>query len=96
MEKIDLLEKLVDVQEMHIEKMNDLNNLRISYETFKEVKIGKINDLQNEIEQQKREKAILIELNDDLNQQIIDLKNQIEELQKLIPIELVGKEQENQ
>ena len=96
MEKIELLEKLVDVQEMHIEKMNDLNNLRISYETFKEVKIGKINDLQNEIEQQKREKAILIELNDDLNQQIIDLKNQIEELQKLIPIELVGKEQENQ
>ena len=92
MEKIELLEKLVEVQEMHIELMNDYNNLKISFEAFKEVKIGKINNLQNEIEQQKGEKAILMELNDDLNQQIFDLKNQVEELQKLIPIELVGKE----
>ena len=43
MEKIELLEKLVEVQEMHIELMNDYNNLKISYEAFKEVKIGKIN-----------------------------------------------------
>ena len=51
MKEIELLEKLVDVQEMHIELMQDYNNLKISYETFKEVKIGKINNLQNEIEQ---------------------------------------------
>ena len=36
MEKIDLLEKLVEVQEMYIELMNDFNNLKISYEAFKE------------------------------------------------------------
>ena len=95
MEKIELLEKLVEVQEMHIELMQDYNNLKLSFEAYKEVKIGKINNLQNEIEQQKGEKAILMELNDDLNQQIIDLRGQIEELQKLIPIEVVGQGQEN-
>ena len=59
MEKIDLLEKLVDVQEMHIELMNDFNNLKISFEAFKEVKIGKINNLQNEIEQKDERIAVL-------------------------------------
>ena len=89
MEKIDLLEKLVDVQEMYIELMNDFNNLKISYEAFKEVKIGKINNLQNEIEQKDERIAVL-------EKQNAELKKQYEELQKLIPIELVGKEQENQ
>lgn len=94
MEKNELLEKLVAVQEQHIELMNDYNNLKLSFEAYKEVKIGKINSLQNEIEQQKGEKAILMELNDELNQQIADLKSQVEELQKLIPIEVVGQGQE--
>ena len=89
MEKIELLEKLVDVQEMHIELMNDFNNLKISYEAFKEVKIGKINNLQNEIELKDERIAAL-------ERQNAELKKQYEELQKLIPIELVGKEQENQ
>ena len=89
MEKIELLEKLVDVQEMHIELMNDFNNLKISYEAFKEVKIGKINNLQNEIELKDERIAAL-------EKQNAELKKQYEELQKLIPIELVGKEQENQ
>ena len=96
MEKIELLEKLVEVQEQHIELMNDYNNLKISFEAYKEVKIGKINNLQNEIEQQKENYETAIEVNIGLNQQIKDLKSQIEELQKLIPIELVDKEQENQ
>ena len=94
MEKIDLLEKLVEVQEQHIELMNDFNNLKISFEAYKEVKIGKINNLQNEIEQQKIEYASLIEINDALTQQVKILNAQIEELQKLIPIELVGQGQE--
>ena len=89
MEKIELLEKLVDVQEMYIELMNDFNNLKISYEAFKEVKIEKINNLQNEIELKDERIAILEKQNN-------ELKKQYEELQKLIPIELVGKEQENQ
>lgn len=94
MEKNELLEKLVAVQEQHIELMNDYNNLKLSFEAYKEVKIGKINSLQNEIEQQKGEKAILMELNDDLNQQIAELKKQVEELQKLIPIEVAGGQEE--
>ena len=77
MEKIDLLEKLVDVQEMYIELMNDFNNLKISYEAFKEVKIGKINNLQNEIEQKDERIAVL-------ERQNAELKKQHEVLQQSI------------
>ena len=90
MKEIELLEKLVEVQEMHIQLMNDYNNLKISFEAYKEVKIGKINNLQNEIEQRKEENASLIEINGALTNKVVELKQQIEELQKLIPIELVG------
>ena len=77
MEKIELLEKLVNVQEMHIELMNDFNNLKISFEAFKEVKIGKINNLQNEIEQKDERIAVL-------ERQNAELKKQYEELQQSI------------
>ena len=77
MEKIELLEKLVDVQEMYIELINDFNNLKISFEAFKEVKIGKINNLQNEIEQ-KDERIEVLE------RQNAELKKQFEVLQQSI------------
>ena len=77
MKEIELLEKLVSVQEMHIELMNDYNNLKISYEAFKEVKIGKINNLQNEIEQKDERIAVL-------ERQNAELKKQYEELQQSI------------
>ena len=77
MKEIELLEKLVDVQEMHIELMNDFNNLKISYEAFKEVKIGKINNLQNEIELKDERIAAL-------ERQNAELKKQYEELQQSI------------
>ena len=77
MEKIELLEKLVEVQEMHIELMQDYNNLKISFEAYKEVKIGKINNLQNEIEQKEERIAVL-------ERQNAELKKQYEELQQSI------------
>lgn len=77
MEKIELLEKLVSVQEMHIELMNDYNNLKLSFEAFREVKIGKINNLQNEIEQKDERIAVL-------ERQNFELKKQYEELQQSI------------
>ena len=77
MEKIELLEKLVEVQEMHIELMNDFNNLKLSFEAFKEIKIGKINNLQNEIEQKDERIAVL-------ERQNAELKKQYEELQQSI------------
>ena len=77
MEKIELLEKLVEVQEMYIELMNDYNNLKISFEAYKEVKIGKINNLQNEIEQKDERIAIL-------EWQNVELKKQYEILQQSI------------
>ena len=77
MEKIELLEKLVEVQEMHIELINNYNNLKLSFEAFKEVKIGKINNLQNEIEQKDERIAVL-------ERQNAELKKQYEELQQSI------------
>ena len=77
MEKIDLLEKLVDVQEMYIELINDFNKLKISYEAFKEVKIGKINNLQNEIEQKDERIAVLEKQNNELKKQYEELQNSL-------------------
>ena len=77
MKEIELLEKLVSVQEMHIELMNDYNNLKFSFEAFKEIKIGKINNLQNEIEQKDERIAVL-------ERQNAELKKQYEELQQSI------------
>ena len=77
MEKIDLLEKLVNVQEMHIELMNDFNNLKISFEAYKEIKIGKINNLQNEIEQKDERIAVLEKQNAELKKQYEELQNSL-------------------
>ena len=92
MEKIDLLEKLVNVQEMYIELMNDFNNLKINYEDLEEIKNRRIEDLNNTIEGQSEEIGAFKVENSELKKQIAELKNQVEELQKLIPIELVDKE----
>ena len=89
MKEIELLEKLVEVQEMHIELMNNFNNLQCSYKSLEEVKNGRIKDLSNKIEQQ-AEKIETLEVENR------ELKKQYEELQKLIPIELVGGQEEKQ
>lgn len=94
MEKIDLLEKLVEVQEMHIELMNDYNNLKNCYKDLEEIKNRRIADLNAQIENEKKNYETAIEVNISLNQQIAELKKQVEELQKLIPIEVVGQGQE--
>ena len=89
MEKIELLEKLVEVQEMHIELMNDYNNLKINYEDLEHIKNVKIDDLNNTIEGQSEEIGALEVENEELKKQITELKQQYEELQKLIPIEVL-------
>ena len=94
MEKIELLEKLVDVQEMHIELMQDCNYWKNSYKDLEEIKNRRIDDLNNTIEGQSEEIGALEVENEELKKQIADLKKQIEELQKLIPIEVVGQGQE--
>ena len=87
--EIELLEKLVYVQGMHIELMKDYNNLKNCYKDLEEIKKRRIDDLNNTIKQKDERIAVLERQNN-------ELKKQYEELQKLIPIELVGKEQENQ
>ena len=88
MEKIDLLEKLVNVQEMHIELMNDFNNLKNCYKDLEEIKKRRIDDLNNTIEGQSEEIGALEVENKELKKQIADLKKQVEELQNsLISVE---------
>ena len=94
MKEIELLEKLVEVQEMHIELMQDFANLQGSLKTLEEVKNKRIQDLNAQIAQQKEENANLIDINDALTEKVVELKKQVEELQKLIPIEVVGQGQE--
>lgn len=77
MEKIDLLEKIVEVQEMHIELINDYNNLKLSFEAYKEVKNGKISNLQNEIEQKDERIAALERQNAELKHQYEELQNSL-------------------
>ena len=95
MEKIELLEKLVNLQEMHIELMQDCNYWKNSYKDLEYIKSVRIDDLNNTIEGQSEEIGALEVENTDLKKQIADLKKQVEELQKLIPIELVGGQEEN-
>ena len=96
MEKIELLEKLVEVQEMHIELMQDFANLQCSYKDLEHIKNVKIKQLNEEINDLKREVEKQREINGSILRTNNDLNKQIEELQKLIPIEVVDKEQENQ
>ena len=77
MEKIELLEKLVEVQEMHIKLMNDYNNLKNCYKDLEEIKNRRIQDLNVQIEYQ--DEKILA-----LNKENKDLKKQYEELQQSI------------
>ena len=76
-------------QGMHIDLMKDYNNLKNCYKDLEEIKKRRIDDLNNTIKQKDERIAAL-------ERQNAELKKQYEELQKLIPIELVGKEQENQ
>ena len=81
MEKIELLEKLVNVQEMQIALMNDYRILQYSYNDLEEIKNRKINDLNAQIEYQD-EKIVA------LNAENAELKKQYEELQNsLISVE---------
>ena len=81
MEKIELLEKLVEIQEMHIQLMNDYRILQYSYNDLEEIKNRKINDLNAQIEYQD-EKIVA------LNAENAELKQQYEELQKsLVSVE---------
>ena len=94
MKEIELLEKLVSIQEQHIELMQDFANLQGSLKSLEEVKNRRISDLNNTIEGQSEEIGALEVENEELKKQIEELKKQYEELQKLIPIEVVGQGQE--
>ena len=84
MKEIELLEKIVEVQEMHIELMNDYNNLQGSLKSLEEIKNRRISDLNNTIEGQSVEIGALEIENEELKKQIADLKKQIEILQQSI------------
>ena len=77
MEKIELLEKLIAVQEQHIELMQDFANLQGSLKSLEEVKNGRIKDLLNKIEQQAEKIETLEVENRELKKQYEELQNSI-------------------
>ena len=77
MEKIELLEKLVKVQEMHIALMNDYRILQYSYNDLEEIKNRKINDLNAQIEYQDQKIVALERQNNELKQQYEELQNSL-------------------
>ena len=84
MEKIELLEKLVEVQEMHIELMQDCYYWKNSYKDLEEVKNRRIDDLNNTIEGQSEEIGAQAERIEALEVENAELKKQIEILQQSI------------
>lgn len=84
MEKIELLEKLVEVQEMHIELMQDFANLQGSMKSLEEVKNRRVADLKIQIVHQEEKIEALEVENAELKKQIAELKQQYEELQQSI------------
>ena len=84
MEKIELLEKLVDVQEMHIELMQDCNYWKNSYKDLEEIKNRRIDDLNNTIEGQSEEIGAQAERIEALEVENAELKKQIEILQQAL------------
>ena len=74
MEKIELLEKLVKVQEMQIALMNDYRILQNSYNDLEEIKNRKLTILNAQIEYQDQKIG-------KLNAENAELKKQYEELQ---------------
>ena len=84
MEKIDLLEKLVNVQEMHIELMNDCNYWKNSYKDLEYIKSVRIDDLNNTIEGQSEEIGVQATKIEALEVENAELKKQIEILQQAL------------
>lgn len=83
MEIIDLLEKLVAVQEMHIELMRDYNNLKNAYKDLEEIKNRKINDLNAQIEYQDEKIAVLERQNAELKKQYEELQNSLVSVEEI-------------
>ena len=84
MEKIELLEKLVEVQEMHIELMQDCYYWKNSYKDLEHYKDGRIADLNNTIEGQSEEIGAQAERIEALEVENAELKKQIEILQQAL------------
>ena len=84
MEKIELLEKLVSVQQQHIELMQDYNNLKNSYKDLEFLKNVKIKQLNEEIEGQSEEIGVQATKIEALEVENAELKKQIEILQQSI------------
>ena len=84
MEKIELLEKLVAVQEQHIELMNDFANLQGSMKSLEEFKNKRVADLKIQIVHQDEKIETLESENAELKKQSAELKKQYEELQQSI------------
>lgn len=78
MEKSELLEKLVSVQETLIEKMQDLVNFKNVYDELEKVKNMRIEDLNHTIKEKNDKIKEVVNQNEELKKENEELKKTIE------------------
>ena len=78
MEKNELLEKLVSVQETLIEKMQDLVNFKNVYDELEKVKNMRIEDLNHTIKEKNDKIKEVVNQNEELKKENEELKKTIE------------------
>lgn len=91
MEKVELLEKLVSVQEMHIELINDYNDLQNNYNAMEKLKNKRIEDLLNEIEEQGEKIGLKCERIENLEVENAELNRIIDKFKGLVSNDIIGK-----
>ena len=91
MKEIELLEKLASVQEMHIELINDYNDLQNSYNAMETLKNKRIEDLLNEIEEQGEKIGLKCEIIENLEVENAELKIIIDKFKELVSNDIIDK-----
>ena len=91
MKEIELLEKLASVQEMHIELINDYNDLQNSYNALETLKNKRIEDLLNEIEEQGEKIGLKCEIIENLEVENAELKIIIDKFKELVSNDIIDK-----
>ena len=89
MTEIELLEKLVSVQEMHIELINNYNDLQNSYNSMEKLKNKRIEDLLNEIEEQGEKIGLKCERIENLEVENAELQRIIDKFKESVSNDII-------
>ena len=89
MKEIELLEKLVSLQEMHIELINNYNDLQNSYNAMEKLKNKRIEDLLDEINEQGEKIGLKCERIENLEVENAELKRIIDKFKESVSNDII-------